>query len=89
MVVGPLGQQTHLIPPILTFMLGTMQSFFKVSTLHFSGLAYNLLYLDTDCMVTNPFNQRTSICCEVGHASRFLQRISPDSGWVEGPNEAR
>ncbi len=63
-------------------MLGAVQCFFKVSTLHF--LELTLRSLTSHCMATNPFNQRTSICCEVGHASRSLQESPPDSGGLKG-----
>ena len=55
-------------------MLGCVQCFLKVTTLHFSESAFGL---KSHCMHTNPFNRRTSICCEVGHAM-------PYSGGLKG-----
>lgn len=41
-------------------MLGYIQCFFKVTTLHFSELTQVLPKFDKHCMYTNPFNQRVS-----------------------------
>jgi hypothetical protein len=62
-------------------MLGAMQCFSKVSTLHFSELAF---MLDHIAWLLTPFTSGPPKCCEVGHATICVHSCIPHSGGWKG-----